>query len=416
MTLNILRLLVIILACASAFVVISNVRAEKNSERGGAMTSRLTEQAQTPAVTPAQQDKPTEQVQKNIKVLMGLPQSQLIPVMNYMAASVGRRCNYCHVNNSGQWDYASDEKQEKNTAREMIKLVLDVNKNTFKGNTEVGCYTCHRGRNNPQSIPTLPLPVPSPQGGNQGGPRPAGGVGQGVGQAQAQASPSPRPSPPSADEILNKYVAAIGGQAAIDKIKTRIMKGSVVTANGQTISYEIQQTAPNKAYEIFTSQRGTMERAVNGDVGWEKNPQGVHELVGTQLADLKLSLQLFRNLRLKEQYTRLRFGGREKVGDRDAVVINAATADNRAERLYFDVENGLLLRRISYTRTIIGVIPEQTDFQDYRDVDGVKLPFTIVLASVDAGNPISTRKFDEIKLNAPVDDAKFNMPPKPATP
>jgi hypothetical protein len=86
------------------------------------------------------------------------------------------------------------------------------------------------------------------------------------------------------------------------------------------------------------------------------------------------------------------------------------------ERLYFDAENGLLLRRISYTRTMIGVIPEQMDFQDYRDVEGVKLPFTIVLASVDPSNPVSTRKFDEIKLNPPIDDSKFNMPPKPATP
>lgn len=414
MKLNILRLLVITLACASAIVVITKVRAEKSSStRERSATSMLPKPTQTPAVSAAQQDKPTEQVQKNIKVLTGLPQSQLIPVMNYFAASMGRRCNFCHVNNNGQWDYASDDKQEKNTAREMIKLVLDTNKNTFKGNVEVGCYTCHRGRNNPQSIPLLPLPVPSP---GSGGPRPGGGSStQGAGQ-QPQASPSPRPSPPSGDEILSKYVAAVGGQAAIDKIKTRIMKGSIVTANGMTLSYEIDQTAPNKAYEIFTSQRGTMERAVNGDIGWERNPQGVQELSGTQLADLKLSLQLFRNLRLKEQYTRLRFGGRDKVGDRDAVVLNAGTADNRVERLFFDAENGLLLRRITYTRTMIGVIPEQTDFQDYRDVDGVKLPFTIVLASVDAGNPISTRKFDEIKLNAPIDDTKFKMPPKPATP
>jgi len=410
MKLNILRLLVITLACASAFVVIINVRAEKDSSSATAIR-----QAQQPAVTAAQQDKPTEQVQKNIKVLTGLPQWQLIPVMNYMAASMGRRCNYCHVNNNGQWDYASDDKQEKNTAREMIKLVLDTNKNTFKGNVEVGCYTCHRGRNQPNSIPALPLPVPSPGA----GPRPGGAAPatQGAGQQpQAQASPSATPAPPTADDILNKYIAAIGGTAAIDKIKTRVMKGSVVTANGQTISYEIQQTAPNKAYEIFTTQRGAMERAVNGETGWEKNPQGVHELVGTQLADLKLSLQLFRNLKLKAQFTRLRFGGRDKVGDRDAYVLNAGTADNRRERLYFDAETGLLLRRISFTQTMIGVIPEQTDFEDYRDVEGVKLPFTIRLSSVDPGNPISTRKFEDIKLNAPIDDSKFNMPPKPATP
>jgi len=60
---------------------------------------------------------------------------------------------------------------------------------------------------------------------------------------------------------------------------------------------------------------------------------------------------------------------------------------------------------------MIGIIPEQTDFEDYRDVDGVKLPFLIRVSSVDAGNPIITRKFDEIKLNLPVDDTRFNQPP-----
>src|SRR5678809_931119 len=65
---------------------------------------------------PAPQEKTVEQVEKNIKVLTGMPQSQLIPVMNFFAASMGRRCNYCHVNNQGQWDYASDAKPEKTTA------------------------------------------------------------------------------------------------------------------------------------------------------------------------------------------------------------------------------------------------------------------------------------------------------------
>src|ERR1041385_5865695 len=76
------------------------------------------------------QEKTVEQVEKNIKVLTGMPQSQLIPVMNFFAASMGWRCNYCHVNNQGQWDYASDAKPEKAAAREMIKLVMDINKTT----------------------------------------------------------------------------------------------------------------------------------------------------------------------------------------------------------------------------------------------------------------------------------------------
>jgi len=407
---TILRLLIVVLSCVSAIMIITNAGAQKISlvsPQSVTMTSLgVPAPAQTPAVTAAQQDKPTEQVQKNIKVLNGLPQSQLIPVMNFFAASLGVRCNYCHVNNNGVWAFDSDEKPEKGTAREMITMVMNVNKTTFKGGVEVSCYSCHRGMRNPVGLPPLPLPTPAPR------PSPAGpGTAPG-----AQASPTPRP--PSADDIINKYVTAIGGQGAIDKIKTRVMKGTITTANGQTLTYEIVQAAPDRAYEGFVAPRGTMERAVSGNMGWEKNPQGVHDLMGGQLADLKMSLQLFRNLKLKEQYTSVRLGRRDKIGDREVYVITGTTADKKRERLFFDAETGLLLRRISYTETMIGIIPEQTDFDDYRDVDGVKLPFIIKLSPVDVGNPGSTRTFTEIKLNVPVDDSKFNKPAaaKPATP
>lgn len=381
----VLRLLVVALACASAVVLINRVG------------------AQAPAVTAAQQDKPTEQVQKNIKVLTGMPQSQLIPVMNFFAASLGRRCNFCHVNNQGQWDYASDVKPEKNQAREMIKMVLDTNKNYFKGNLEVSCYTCHRGVNHPASIPTLPLPVPSP---NPGGTAP----GAAAPGAQPQASPSPRPSPPAPEALISKYVDAIGGQAAIDKIKSRVVKGTVTTANGNTGTYEAMQIAPDRGYESFVTQRGSLERAVNATGGWEKTAQGVRELLGQQLADMRVSMQLFRNLRIKDQYASLRFAGRDKIGDRDTLIVLGTTPEKKRERLFFDAETGLLLRRISYLETMIGVIPEQTDFEDYRDVDGLKLPFTIKTSVIDAGNPFSVRKLTEIKLNTTVDESKFAMP------
>src|ERR1043165_4029248 len=90
----------------------------------------------------APQEKTVEQVQKNIKVLTGMPQSQLIPVMNFFSASLGRRCNFCHVNNQGEWDFASDAKPEKTSAREMIKLVMDINKTTERLKLDpVSCYT-----------------------------------------------------------------------------------------------------------------------------------------------------------------------------------------------------------------------------------------------------------------------------------
>src|ERR1051325_10018869 len=108
-------------------------------------------------------EKTVEQVQKNIKVLNGMPESQLIPAMNFMSASLGVRCTFCHVNKEGKWDFVSDEKPEKNTAREMITMVLAVNKGTFRGNTEVSCFTCHGGRTHPISSPMLPIPEATPR-------------------------------------------------------------------------------------------------------------------------------------------------------------------------------------------------------------------------------------------------------------
>ena len=411
MKLNVLRFLVVSLVCATTIVVITRARAQKLSGQNHFWVSRsgLTA-AKPPAAANAFQEKTAGQVRTNIKILTDLPDSQLIPVMNYFAASMGRRCNYCHVNNNGQWDYAADTKPEKNTAREMIKLVLNTNKILGQLKLDpVACYTCHRGRNSPQSIPLLPLPVQSPPPGAPGGAVP------GSAGAQPQASPSPRPSPPAPDALIQKYIDAIGGQAAIDKIKSRVAKGSLTAANGNTGTYEVMQTA-DKGYESFVTARGSMEHAVSGATGWEKNPQGVHELSGQQLADLKVSMQLFRNLKLKEQYASTRFGGRDKIGDRDALIVVGTTADKRRERLFFDAQNGLLLRRISYTETMIGIIPEQVDFEDYRDVDGVKLPFLIRVSSVDAGNPYSIRTLTEIKLNTTIDESKFNMPAAAAKP
>lgn len=423
MKLTVLRFVVVALSGICTVVITANLRAPK------AATTRsdfaplyaalgMPEPEQTPA---AAQEKTVAQEgrEKNIKLLGDLPASQLIPVMNYFAVSMGRRCNFCHVNNNGQWDYASDAKTEKNTARAMIKMVLDTNK-TLGGLKldPIYCYTCHRGRNNPQSLPALPLALPSPPPGGPGGAggsRPAGAPG-GAPSAQPQGSPTPRPTPTPADEIINKYITAIGGQANIDKAQSRSLKGSSTNGAGNLIPFEIYQSAPNKFYIRATVGQSLIERGFDGQVGWEKTARGVRELDPIEIWRLQNSINLWGNLKLKEQYTRLRTVGRDKVGERDAYVILANRSDTDAERLFFDVETGLLLRRITYLRTMVAIIPEQFDFEDYRDVDGVKLPFIVKVSSVDAGNPMATRTFTEMKLNVTVDESKFNMPPSGPAP
>jgi len=358
------------------------------------------------------QEKTVEQVGKNIKVLTGLPESQLIPVMNFFAASMGRRCNYCHVNNQGQWDYASDAKPEKTSARDMVKLVMEINKTTERLKLDpVSCYTCHRGRTSPQSIPVLPLPLPSP-------PPNAGGASGPTPGASPQASPSATPALPSADEIFSKYAAALGGQTAIDKLKSRTAKGTVTQANGNSYQFELLQAAPDKFYLLVTTPQGTIERGFNGQVGWEKTARGVREITGTELINIKAANGLFTLVKLKEQYSRPPRVRKDKLSDRDVYIVDGTTTDNRRMRLYFDAVSGLLLRRTTTMPTIIGIIPDQIDLEDYREVDGLKFPFTARAAILEVGNPTSSRTFTELKLNVPVDESKFNMPPapKPATP
>lgn len=348
---------------------------------------------QQPAAAAPPTEKTVEQVQKNIKVLSGLPASQLIPAMNFMSASLGVRCTYCHVNKDNKWDFVSDEKPEKNTAREMIKMVLAVNKDTFRGNTEVSCYTCHRGRTNPASVPALPIPDATPHA--------------------AAAETKPEDAAPTAEQVLAKYTEALGGNAAIEKLKTRTLKGTFITSGDITLGYEVYQSAPDKMYAVLhTAKQGDIEQGFDGAIGWQKNTRGVRVLEGDQLVELRRSANLFTNIKLKDQFTKLMFSGKDKIGEREVYVLRGVTKDNQRERLYFDTQTGLLVRRLTSSPTMIGLIPQQVDFEDYKNVDGLMTPLTIRVSAVDP-NITSVRKLTEVKLNVPVDATKFNKPAAP---
>ena len=375
---HVLKLIVLSLGFA-AVAIVGNVAQQKSH-------------AQEPAV---------EQVHKNIQVLKGLPESQLIATMEFFETSLGVECNYCHINEKGQWDPVSDIRPAKATARVMIKMVLDTNRNTFRGQMEISCYTCHRGRTSPQAIPNLPLAIPSPR------PKTTSASGPAV-----QASPVPIQSLPSADEILNKYIQALGGQQAIDRLKSRVSKGTISLSNGISVEFEQYQSAPDKFYQIVKSPFGTNELGFNGTTGWIKTPRGVNEIKGQSAADL----DEFKLLRLKDELTRTRVTGKDKIGDREVYVLAGETLDGKRIRLFLDTETGLLVRRITYTTNIIAVIPAQIDFADYREVDGIRFPFSWQISSIDFQVPVSAKNFTDIKINVPVDDSKFNMPTAKPTP
>jgi hypothetical protein len=192
------------------------------------------------------------------------------------------------------------------------------------------------------------------------------------------------------------------------------MKGTWLTSDGTTLGYEVYQAAPDKLYTVLnTPKQGAIERGFNGQTAWEKGPRGLRDLEGTQLFYLKRYPDLFKDIKLQGQFTRISYGGKDKINGKEVYVLRGLGVDGKGERLFFDAQSGLLVRRITSTPTIVGLIPEQVDYEDYRDVDGMKVPFTIRTTSIDSFYN-STRKFTEIKLNVPVDETKFNKPPAPA--
>lgn len=373
--------------------------------------------------TPPQEDKPAEQVNKNIQALKGLPNSQLLTVMHFMRTSLGVRCDYCHIAENGK--YWMDDKPPKQVARRMIEMVSEINKANFGGQPVVTCNTCHRGQTKPVAVPA---------------------IGQGAFANTTRAEPGTSvPDPlPTIDQVLDRYYQALGGQAAARKITTRVIKlswlrpklvnggtpNAAMIARGETWAMEIYQKAPNKYLAVITSPNGIIYQGFNGTTGWVKTPQGQREMNSAELTRFARQADLLGDFALKEQYSRMSVTGREKIDDREVYVVEAqplgaqprgtqATSPTtgpapgrRTEKLFFDTHSGLLLRRTVLTQTALGLDPEQTDFKDYTDVDGVKLPFTTIVSYLDDSHLGTTRKYIDVRQNVPIDDAKFEVPQK----
>jgi hypothetical protein len=362
----------------------SETSANSSSYTGGLSLNNVEPQS-------GQEEKPAEMVFKNIQALKGLPGSQLPSVMQFMAVSLGVKCDYCHVKTGNEWQWDKDDKQDKQVARKMILMTADINKNNFNGRGIVTCTTCHRNEAHPISATAVsassfqPPPPPTP-------------------------APKPAEAMPTADQVLDKYIQALGGKAAIEGLKTQVKKGTYTAHLLPESQIEIYEAAPGKYFSSLKTPKGVVTQGFNGTAGWVANGTEAHEMSASRLAAWKRVHEFDQKLTLKGRYSRMAVAGKEKIGGRDAYLIRARTAEGgHNERLYFDAETGLLLRWVIYIDTMIGPYPEATDYEDYRDVDGVKVPFTIRKNQLQ-GFEASTLKLTEVKHNVPVDDAKFNMP------
>ena len=274
-------------------------------------------------------EKTIEQTHKDIQVLKGLPDSQLTHIMNYFNAALGVQCTFCHVRENNAMVFDKDH-EHKTIAREMIKMVQDINKNDFKGRTVVSCFTCHQGHGIPTAVPSFPLPAPV--GAGPGGPRPGG-----PGGAPAAGGPPPATAPAmTAEQVWDKYVQAVGGKDAIAKLKNQVVKGSFDMGNGRVMDLEIT-TEAGKIHSLLKSQQaGEMAGAFNGTSGWTKSARGQGEMNRNDVVNAKALLENLDVIKLSEPYPKLTLSPRKmKVGERDAFVMRG-TRDDKSITLYFD--------------------------------------------------------------------------------
>jgi photosynthetic reaction center cytochrome c subunit len=359
----------------------------------------------------------SDEVFKNIQVLKGIPVDDFMGTMGIMSAAVGYDCSECHTNAGTELVNWAADNPKKNVARRMVTMVAAINKENFSGRQMVTCWSCHHGRDRPATTPAMETVY-------------------GPGSTEMDDVLTQMPGQPTPDEILNKYLQAVGGAQKLASLKSYVAKGTSVGFGGFGGGghVEIYSKFPDQhtlqiQFDASTG-RGDEVRAYNGHAGWMKTPLAVltdYELTGGELDGARLDAQLAFPGQIKQVLTNLRTSlpttitdlpgpSSQTAGDsaagspqeRVVNVLQGTGARGLIATLYFEKESGLLVRLVRYGRSPIGRVPTQIDFSDYRDVGGIKMPFRMTFAWLDGRDAI---QLNDVQTNVAIDAAKFERPP-----
>jgi photosynthetic reaction center cytochrome c subunit len=341
----------------------------------------------------AQRPQMAEEVFKNVQVLKGIPVDEFMNTMGVFSAALGMSCEDCHASNDAKWEnYALDTSPKKRMARRMVQMVTTINKDNFGGRQMITCWSCHRGSDHPKITPDLSTLYNRAD--------------------EPDDTIAPAPNASSADEILDKYIRALGGAQRVGSVTSFIAKGTSVGygPEGTPRPVEIYAKAPNQRMTIIHTQNGDSITVYNGTAGWiaaPLRPVPVLPVSGSALEGIKLDAELAFPARIKQMLGKWRVGFPVTIDDREAQVVQGTAPGGSLATLYFDSESGLLLRFLRYSDSVVGRTPTQIDYSDYRDVAGVKMPFRFTVSWLDGKENFS---INEIQPNVPIDSAKFAQP------
>ena len=357
----------------------------------------------TPAEIASGRKFKAEDVHSDIRVLKGESEDEFMDTMGFFAASLSMNCTDCHVSEAlTTWAGFAQETDNMKMARKMVTMVRGINQTYFGGQRLVTCFTCHRDNPGPpDTVPSLVLQYQNPPD-----TEPVTIARQIAGQ-------------PLPDKIIGDYIAAIGGQQAVDNLKSYSAKGTYegFDTNHEKMPLELYVKNGGKRYQNVHALEGDIGVVTDGKNAWSASitkPLGLMALDGGDLDGAKVDAIVALPSQIKNGFTAWRTGNEFIVNDQDVYVIQGMTSatPKGAVKFYFDEKTHLLVREVRYTETQVGVIPEQIDFSDYRDVDGVKMPFHILYTWTDGQSDVI---YTDIQPNTQIADSQFNKP-APAVP
>ncbi|HEV7967173.1 MAG TPA: photosynthetic reaction center cytochrome c subunit family protein [Candidatus Acidoferrales bacterium] len=341
----------------------------------------------------------SEEAFKNIQVLRGIPVNEFMGTMGFFAASLGMNCTDCHGDDSaGSWDKYADDTPLKQTARRMVLMENLINRADFGAVRMVTCYTCHRGIQHPEVTPSLD---------EQYGPPPP------ADSDRVEPLPNAPDSPSAAEQILDKFIQAVGGAQQLAKLNSFTAKGtySGFDTEFQKVAVEIFAKAPNQRATTVHASAGDDTTTYDGRDAWlaaTNKPVPLIMLVGGDLDGAVMDADLSFPALLKQDLSKWHAGFPPvKINDRAVQVVEGTAPGGTQVKLYFDKESGLLVRQARFMDTAVGLTPLNVDYSDYREVSGVKMPFKWTVTWVDGQ---STTELSNVQPNAPVAAAKFAKP------
>jgi hypothetical protein len=334
----------------------------------------------------------------NVQVLKGV--RDLLPTMHFIRASLGVRCDYCHVTELNK--YRLDDKPAKVRAREMIVMTRQLNQAAFGGKNVITCNTCHRGSPKPVAIPSIITDV--------------------VNTTRREPFEPPPPVYPSANEIFANYEAATHA-SMMPPAQLRIEVSRAKLINGGTPSARVLPRAETEVIDsVVDGDRGsTTTRLSNGQdarvgsVGgriWIFDSSGGPRWISAgDLAQFRRKINPLLVTRVRPtDFSTATTSGEEIVKAVNCYIVNATAADGSLETLWFSKRDHLLVRRTYYHPTLLGPEPEQYDLSEYKRFGAVRLPTVINASYLDDQHLGVRKRLLKVNLGVQVTDNDFQPP------